>query len=258
MADSKKRRYTTLENALRLLKSFSEDEPELGVNEIAAKLRIGTSTAHRILSSLAEEGFVVKDPASNKYTLGLAVLQLTNTVTEQIKIIKDSSFLLKELTQETGESSHIGIIDGDAVIYLQKVNGIHPVKLDSHLGKRNPIHCTSSGLAYLAFKSPAFIEKRLTGPLKAYTSYTITNNDQLKKRLSQIRKQGYVRTDREFRDDIYAIGAPIYKSPQEVIASINIAGPAKRVKPRKNFYTEKVIEASRQISAIITERHKRK
>ncbi|MFB4162442.1 IclR family transcriptional regulator [Alteribacillus sp. JSM 102045] len=255
MTEHKKiRGHTSLENALRALKSFSEDEPEMGVSELSKKLGLGVSTTHRLLSTLAQEDFVVKNPATNKYTIGLSVLQLTNTVTEQIRIIKESQPVLQRLTEETGESSHIGIIDGEHVIYLQKVDGIHPVKLDSHLGKRNPIHCTSSGQAILAFQPEEMITDRLFRPLKEYTEYTLTEPEELKRKLINIRSNGFVTSNQEFRKNIYSIGAPIYKTSNNVIASINIAGPVQRIKPNKKNFIDKVLEASRQLSSIIQQR----
>ncbi|SDH17456.1 transcriptional regulator, IclR family [Alteribacillus persepolensis] len=249
-----KRKHTSLENALRALKSFSEEEPELGVSELAEKLGLALSTTHRLLATLAEEDFVVKNPATNKYTIGLSVLQLTNTVTEQIKIIKESYPILKQLTEDTGESSHVGILDGSQVIYLQKVDGIYPVKLDSYLGKRNPIHCTSSGQIILAFQPDHIVEEILQPPLPTYTPFTLTNKHDIYEKLKKARQMGVVTSDQEFRHNIYSIGAPIYKDSRHVVASINIAGPVKRILPHKKYCIEKVLRASKELSTIIQRR----
>ncbi|MGY4691497.1 IclR family transcriptional regulator [Salibacterium sp. K-3] len=248
-----KNNYTSLENALRALKSFSEDNPEFGVSELADKLGIGISTTHRILTTLAEEDFVVKNPESNKYTLGLSILQLTNTVTEQLHIIRESTPILHELTEKTGESSHIGILDGGAVIYLQKVDGFYPVKLESHLGKRNPIHCTSSGQAILSFLEGDLTEW-ISLPLSTFTTHTITDPEALQNKLDEIRQKGYAICDQEFESNIYSIGAPVYSNRKNVAASINIAGPSQRIKPYEKAFSEHVIKAGRQLSTIIQKR----
>ncbi|RSL33577.1 IclR family transcriptional regulator [Salibacterium salarium] len=254
-APQNKRSHTSLENALRALKSFSEDEPEIGVSELAEKLNLAASTTHRLLTSLAAEGFVVKNQNTGKYTLGLSVLQLTNTVTEQLHIIQESSPILEKLTEETGESSHIGIIDKDDVVYLQKADSIYPARHDSYLGKRIPIHCTSPGQAILAFKPEEYIDEKLSLSLKAYTKYTITQRKELENKLMNIRQTGFVNSSQEYQYNIYSIGAPVFKNDKDVVASVNIAGPVQRIKPYRKAFTEKIVEAGRQLSDIIQERH---
>ncbi|MFZ4451186.1 IclR family transcriptional regulator [Salibacterium aidingense] len=258
MNNSDQQHHSSLENALHVLKSFSEAEPELGVSDLAKELNLGVSTTHRLLTTLADEDFVVKNKQTNKYTLGLSVLQLTNTVTEQLHIIRESTPVLKKLTEETRESSHIGIIDKEEVIYLQKVDSQHPVRLDSHLGKRNPLHCTTSGLAILAFQSKDFIQEKLSGPLDTYTPYTIIDRKSLDNKLTNIQESGYAVCNQEFETNIFSIGAPVFKNRKTVIASINIAGPVQRIKPYEKTMANKVSEASIQLSHLIQRRHKRR
>ncbi|WP_101845192.1 IclR family transcriptional regulator C-terminal domain-containing protein [Halobacillus sp. Marseille-P3879] len=73
-------------------------------------------------------------------------------------------------------------------------------------------------------------------PLKPFTKQTITGPDQLRQGISLIRKEVFVKSEREFKDNIIAIGAPVYKTKQRVIASLNIAGLVNRIKPRGKFY----------------------
>lgn len=145
------KRLTSLENALLILKSFSIDQPEMGVTEIAHTLGIAKSTAHRLLSSLTQEGFVVKDRQTNLYSLGSSILSLTNIVNSQIPILNEATPILNKLAEFTGENAHLSILEGLSIIYLQTIQGRFPVHDFIHIGKRHPAFCTSSGQAILAY-----------------------------------------------------------------------------------------------------------
>ena len=236
--------YSSLENALRILKEFSMEEPEWRLIDIAEKLQIGKSTAHRLLQTLESEGFVHKNPKTNEYSLGVSVLKLTDTVVDQIKILKEASPVLKRLTEKTGESSHIGILEGREIFYLHKEECHFPVKLLSHLGKTNPIHCTSLGQAFLAFQSDLLVDAILSTDLTKYTKHTLTDKGLIRKKLKEIQKNGYAVSDQELHEGVVSIGAPVYNIKGEVFSSINIAGPVQRIKPRMPFLIDQVLKAS--------------
>ena len=106
-AELRKAKYSTLQNALRLLNLFSTDQPELSVTEIAAKLGIANSTAHRMLISLESEGLIMKEPKSSLYRLGVSFLSLGNVITKNMKIYDYSSDILHFLQQSTGETASL-------------------------------------------------------------------------------------------------------------------------------------------------------
>ena len=97
-AELQKAKYSTLQNAIRLLNLFSIDQPELSVTEIADKLGIANSTAHRMLISLESEGLIMKEPKSSLYRLGVSFLSLGNVITKNMKIYNYSSRYFKILT----------------------------------------------------------------------------------------------------------------------------------------------------------------
>ncbi|SFK04500.1 transcriptional regulator, IclR family [Halobacillus dabanensis] len=248
------RTNTSLENALYALKSFSGNNPELGVSELSKKLDIGVSTAHRLLASLADENFIVKNRETQKYSLGLSILELTNTVTEQIHIIRESIPILQRLRDETGESAHLSIIEDTNVIYLQRLESPYNTPLETFLGKRNPVYCTGAGQTILAYQSESEMDRVLACDMKAHTSYTITDTDRLKAKFAQIRKSGFTISDQEYEKDFFSISSPVYNKENSVIASMSIVGPVQRMKPAKDSLIDKVITAGRDLSKVIKQR----
>ncbi|MGE7767214.1 IclR family transcriptional regulator [Peribacillus sp. NPDC096540] len=252
----KSSRNSSIENALIILKSFSMDEPEMGITEIAERCSLAKSTVHRLLTTMASEGFVYKDPNTNRYSLGVSILALTNTVNSQLPILKDSMPILNLLTERTGESSHLGILEDKDIIYLQKIESEFPVEVLTHLGKRNPPHCTSTGQVILAYETEQVVNEVLSGELKAFTPWTLTHAEDVRKKLIEVKRLGYSVSDQEFKKGIISIGAPVFGEQGKVIASISITGPVERI-GRQSIQKDCIKEAksaAKKLTEIITER----
>lgn len=238
---------SSLTNALRILKSFSIDNPELTLSEVAELVDVSKSTACRLIQTLESEGFMHQNIHFNSYSLGSSVLALSNTTIDQLALLKETTYFLKQLTVQTGESSHIAILENTDVIYLKKEDNQHRVQLLTHIGRRNPAHCTASGLAILAFLKPTTIEKLFETDLAQSTKYTIASLPQLQQTLATIRQQGYSVSKGEFIENIVSVGAPIYNKQDQVFASISVAGPKNRMLPNLQKIVDNVLFTSNSI-----------
>jgi IclR family KDG regulon transcriptional repressor len=132
------------------------------------------------MATLASEGFVFKDPETKKYRLGFSILTLSGIINSNMDIVRESQPILNKLVETLGETAHISIFDHLEVVYLQKVECNHPVRFLTHVGKRNPPYCTSSGKVLLAYSSPDVIETIISQGLKQYTKNTITDPERLR------------------------------------------------------------------------------
>ncbi|HWK23139.1 MAG TPA: IclR family transcriptional regulator [Ureibacillus sp.] len=242
---------SSLTNALHILKCFTIDQPELTLSEIAELVGVSKSTACRLIQTLESEGFIYQNLIFNTYSLGSSVLSLTNTVIDQIAILKETTYFLKQLTILTGESSHIAILDKKDVIYLKKEDSQHRVQLLSHIGRRNPAHCTASGQAILAYLKPATIEKIFENGLVPVTKKTITNLPQLQQTLTTIRQKGYAVSKGEFIENIMSVGAPIFNKQNQVFASVSVAGPQSRMLPNLHKVIENISLTSNHLTKYV-------
>ncbi|MEH6941310.1 IclR family transcriptional regulator [Bacillus sp. JJ722] len=250
MKNSQANHLSSVKNALLILRSFSMDEPEKKVNDLAQSLGLNKSTVSRTMATLASEGFVYKDPESKKYRLGLSLLSLGGIVNSQMDIYRESQPILNKLVQELGETAHISVLDNNDVIYLHKVECNHPVKVLTHIGKRNPPYSTSSGKTLLAYSNPKVMDEVIEKGLQKFTKNTITDPLQLINHLEQIRKNGYACSFEEFNVGVNSIAAPIFNYEGKIIASLAIVGPKQRIQPHKvQGYSKKVISAANEISS---------
>lgn len=229
----RKESISSLRNALKLLNLFTHDEPELTLSEIAVKLNVGISTAHRLTSTLMENGLLKKDPLTKNFRLGSSILAMGNTILSQYELCQVSRDSLEQLVQTSGEAVHLSVLKGIHVVYLQKMDCKHHVYLQSHIGKQNPIYCTSSGQVILAYQSNDFIENVIDYGLVEYTPNTITSPERLKAVLADIRSQGFAYSREELHEGVSSIAAPIKNQWGDVIASVSIAGPSTRITPHK-------------------------
>lgn len=227
---------SSVSNAIKILRSFKMDQPQKGVRELAAELGLGKSSVQRILATLANEGLVRKNNETNKYELGLSVLELSSIVLGHIDLHTEALPVITKLANTFNETSHLAILDNLKIIYLCKIESESSIKLVSHPGLHNHTHCTSSGKLLLAYSEPFLIESILSNGLKRFTSKTITAPEEFRQELKQIYQRGYSVSVGEFRSEVTSISAPVRDYTGKVIAAINLVGPSKRFSNRKIDY----------------------
>lgn len=223
----------SVKNALRILKSFTMDEPEKRISDLAKSLKLSKSTISRTMSTLASEGFVVKDPETQKYRLGLSILSLSGIVNSHMDIHRESMPVLNKLVNNCGETAHISVLDNYEVIYLQKVECNHPVRFLTHTGKRNPAYCTSSGKILLAFSDKEVIETVIANGLERFTKHTITEPETLRAHIAQVKENGHSFSFEEFSEGVISIGTPIFDYTGKVVAALSVVGPKQRIHDEK-------------------------
>lgn len=240
---------TSVRNSIRIMKSFSINQPSRRVTELAKELGLAKSTVSRLVTTLASEGFLEKDPETNEYRLGLGVLALSGILTHHLEIHKEAAPVLANVVATTKETAHIAILDGFDTVYIDKEAGVHQAKMKTYLGKRNPTHAVSSGKILLAFSSEEFIDEYIKNGLSSYASRTITDRDQLKNVLKRIREDGYALSYAELSDDIASIAAPIRDFTGRVVAAITVVGKGKEIMSgRMNQIIRVVKEAAKESS----------
>lgn len=240
---------TSVKNSLRILRSFSMEEPEKRVKDIAQELGLSKSAVSRILLTLASEGFVIKDPKTQMYRLGPSVLTLSGVFTSHLELTKAVHPVLVGLSEITRETVQFIVLDIPKIFVLMIEECKHPVRIMSHPGRRNPIHCTSSGKVLLAHEDEATIDAFLKEGLKRYTPKTITDPVLFRKVLQEVKKQGYAINDEEFIEGVIGVSAPVYDYDQQVVAAINVVGPVQRIaRHRLPQLIKQVVSAARMAS----------
>ncbi len=239
----------TVKRISDILRCFTTGNPERGVMEISRQTGLHKSTTSRLLSSLESEGLVDKNPESGKYRLGLEIIHLAGAVLEQIGLRQAAHMALRELANITQETINIAVLHGDACINIESIKSPQPIQYAGQLGRRNPLHCTSTGKIFLAFMSADESRQWLSQPLEAFTPSTITDLTALEEDLQKTRQLGYASAHDEFDEGLSAIAAPIRDISGRVVAALSISGPSFRMGAEQiTHYAPRLTAAAQKIS----------
>ena len=208
--------------ALDLLDCFVEDE-ELGVSEVARRLGVAKSTAHRLLTTLASRGLIEQSSNSGKYRLGLHLFELGHLALSRIELRKRSRALLEELRERSGWTVHLSVAQGADVLFLERLPTLRGMQVMHEYRRRWPLHTTSSGKAICAY-DPEAAARRVAAGFPAYTTHTIANPEQFADELTQIRRQGYATSREELMYQLASVAAPILDVHGVAIAAVSITG----------------------------------
>jgi len=243
-------RLSSVASALLLLKTFSEDEAELGISSMAKRLGLAKSTVHRLAVTLASEGFLEQNQENGRYRLGLSLFALGVLVRRRMDVSNLGMLLLRALRDLTQESVHLAILTEDSIVYLYNVEGAQAIGARSYLGARKPAFCTSEGRVLLAFGSEQQVQVALAEPLAARTPKTVTDPKALLKLFDEVRRLGYAIDDEESESGMRGVAAPIRNISGTVVAAVGLAGPVQRLTKKKLHHLSlQVIDTADAVSA---------
>ena len=218
----------TVQKALRILESLGEQQPQRP-SEIARQLGLSRSNIHRLLSTLEEMGYVERRPDAT-YCLGFKVFMLGSNFTAPNDISDIAYPIMKRLANISQENVNLGVLYEKKVLYLNKIKSPHNLKLDTPIGKMDPLHCTGLGKILLSGFSEEELKAYLaTTRLVQYTAKTITEPDRLLKHISKVRKQGFSLDFEELEEGVNCIAAPIYDHKHQILAAISVSAPSVRL-----------------------------
>ena len=220
----------SVRRALLALELISE-HGELGVTELGRKLGVHKATASRLIATLAERGFVERDPLTEKFRLGYGLISLAGAAVGGNDLVRAARPILDELAERTTETVNLGVLTGDSVVYVDQITGTRAIVSVSWVGRRTPLHCTSNGKVILAFSTEVERERLLRAPLTKLTPRTITDVRKLRAQLEEIRVRGYAQTMEELEEGLNAVSAPVRGMSGELVAALSVSGPAFRMRP---------------------------
>lgn len=200
----------------------------MSLAEISRAGALPKPTAHRLLSVLMEAG-MVRENASGGYGLGPECLVLGSAFLDGLDLRREARGVLEALVERTGETCHLGIRDGDRVVYVEKVESPQLVRLRSSVGLIAPLHTTALGKALLAYEEAEEVEALFAAGVEKRTANSITDLDEFRRNLDLVRERGFAVDDVENEEGIRCVATPVFDHEGRVIASISVSGPEYRV-----------------------------
>jgi DNA-binding IclR family transcriptional regulator len=218
----------SVDRALTVLDLLAQ-HGEVGVTDLAAELSVHKSTAFRLVTALERRQLVEQVGDRGKYRLGLGILRLAAATTGRLEVSRESQAVCERLARELGETVNVAILDDNAAVNVLQEFGTASVGSRNWIGRRTPLHATSSGKVLLAFADETLRKAVLTQPLEAHTDLTVTDPNTLQRELDQIMVTGWAATNQELELGLTAVAAPIRDGAGRVIAAISASGPSYRL-----------------------------
>jgi DNA-binding IclR family transcriptional regulator len=219
-----------VDRVIDILETFARLGPELGVSDVSRALGQKKATTHRLLASLLRRGMVAQDPITRRYRLGIKLWELGSLATSQLDWVDRVKPYLQQLTDLSGETTHLAVLNDGQVLYVEKVESSRSLRMPSQVGRRLPVHCTGVGKALVAFLP----DEVLNGIVARYglprmTEHTITDLSTLRAELVRVRELGYAIDNEEIDDGLTCIAGVVRDHTSHVVAAISIAGPSSRL-----------------------------
>lgn len=220
---------TALASGLEVIQAFDDDTPRMTLSEVAAKTGMNRARARRFLLTLHALGYVRKQ--QRHFELTPKVLQLGYSYLSANQYRAVIQQYLEDITTEIGESSSLGVLDGDEVTYVCRSSARHRLMaITLSVGTRLPAAYTSMGRVLLAQlpddELDAYLE-RVT--LSAHTERSITDKAQLRHCIEQVRQQGYSIVDQELDPGLRSLAVPAFDANGTLLGAINVSTNAARI-----------------------------
>ncbi len=239
----------SVDRALTILEILAR-QGELGVTSLADGLGVHKSTAFRLVSVLEQHQLVEQRGERGKYRLGFGIVRLAGATTAQLSLVQESGPFCRQLAAEFGETVNVAVLDGSSAVNVMQEQGTATVIVQNWIGKRAPLHATSSGKVLLAWAAADEASAILTGTLARFTAYTITEGGALGAELARVREQGWAGTAEELEIGLNAVAVPIHGDQGQVVAALSVSGPSYRLHPGSfPAAADRLRAAARTISA---------
>lgn len=223
----------TLSNSLEVLKYFTKEKSSWGVRELANVMGMNHSIIYRILVTFEEYGFLRKNEFTNKYELGVKLFEYGLIVKESMKINEMIYPIMKEVSDELGESTFLTWLDGTEGVCVEISECSKNVRYEITLGSRAPLYAGASNKVIMAFLPQEIQQKILEKKLAPITSKTVTDEESIKRSLEEIRRNGWAYSIGEYTEDVVGIAVPLFHGNTSIIASLTVAGPSYRIPKEK-------------------------
>ncbi|MBO9356309.1 helix-turn-helix domain-containing protein [Bordetella petrii] len=213
-----------------------------GMAELAARSGYPRPTVYRIVAGLLEHGLIVAR-ADGTYVLGPRLLSLAGRSWARFDLRVALLPDLRALRDSTGQTVHLAVPAGDAMVYIEKLDGPGAVRMASRIGGQLPLHCSAVGKACLAALPPAALDAWLArAPLPRLTPGTLTAAPALRAELARVRRLGYAVDNEENEAGIVCYGVALCDAGGRALAGVSVSTlPLRRAAEPPSAYIEALL-----------------
>lgn len=239
----------TADRTLAVFEAFEIARRPMALTELAGRAHIPVSSCHGLVRTLLDRGYLYSLGRRKDVYPTRRLLDVAETIVRHDPLLERIASVLHALRDRTRETIILGKRQGDQVLYLEVIPGLHTVRYMANPGEFKPLHSSSIGKALLGALAPDALAGWLrTHRLPAITARTLVDTKRLEADLALSRSRGYFMTDGENVSDVAAL-AVILAIHGEVFG-LAIAGPTHRMNTRIDANAADLLDAQRTIARI--------
>jgi len=220
---------TVLGKAVTILRAFSADDRAVPLAELVRRTGLHKATVYRLADELVANRLL--DRVDGGYRLSGGLFELGMRASVELSLLEVAMPFLQDLYERTHETVHLGVREGQDVVYVAKIGGHRQARSPSRVGGRMPMHCTAIGKILLAHADPDLRRAVLTGPLPRRTPRTIVAPGLLRRQLTKALEEGVAFEREESAIGINCVAAPVLTGADQPVAAISLTGPTSRFRP---------------------------
>jgi len=200
------------------------DRRRLSLREVSVVTKLSKNTVFRILYTLAEHGYIVKE--NHSYGLGPKFADLSDIRLQRRDLLSVASSYLDALLDQFGETVNLGVLDTASIRYVDVRESRARIRLAERVGGSDPLHSTALGKAHLAYLPPDEVRTLIKqAGMAKHTRQTLTTLSSLMADLETVRQLGYAVDREESMAGAFCVGVPVLNSQGLPVAAISISGP---------------------------------
>lgn len=255
MDDRSREFVQSLERGLAVICSFGEDSSRQTLSEVARRTGFSRAACRRLLLTLEDLNYVGSD--GRDFYLLPHTLDIGYSYLSSLPFRRIVEPFVEELSNEVKESVSVSVFDEGDVVYVSRVATSKIMTVSISVGNRLPAYCTSMGRVLLASMAPEDQRRYLARtPLKAFTKFTLTDEDKIMAELAKVASQGWAVNDQELEEGLRSIAAPIVDASNRTVAAMNISTHVTRTNRRelKDRMVPALLATTKRVNALLTKR----
>jgi len=208
--------------AMRILEKLAFDGRFGRVTELAAEIGTSKNRIHRHLKTLMDLGYVSQEADTQRYMVGVRLVQIGNTVVNQYDFLSVSRPIMQRLRDAIGFSVVLSKVENGRLFAIEQFQGRGDITFLITVGSPLRLHNSAQGKIVLAFGDPALLERTVSETLTPRTASTIVDADTLRRQVEEARGRGWAIAPNEIMSGINAAAVPIFDHEGRLFGTLAI------------------------------------